>query len=313
LILSTVDPAVERRRKAEQERAGTSEGSGAWTGLLLVAASWALFGFGLGDVLQYPMGLTYLTPEMYPDNTVPGWLWALFVGAIAGLVLDIGYGAATTSRFGLAAGFSLPPAVSLIGCALGLWFGSALFWIKVPVPGAFVTAPDGRLGPAVVGGDFWIGSEGAVAAPGERFGPWDAAAWIGWTAQYWVPALLLLAGVGLALVGARQARAETRRKVRIQAVMETGVKTRGVITELHDTGVEILNQPRLRVVVKFTDHQGVDRWVTKTDNFDAVQLPRVGDPAIVWFDPANPGDEASIPVGFAAAIDVEKALAADDR
>ena len=50
--------------------------------------------------------------------------------------------------------------------------------------------------------------------------------------------------------------------------------------------------------------------MTKTDNFDAVQLPRVGDPVVVWFDPANPGDETSIPVAFGAAIEVEEALAA---
>jgi len=312
LILSTVDPAVERRRKALEASPPTS-GGGAGIGLLLVGAAWALFGLGLADTIRYPMGLLYLTPDLYPPNSVPGLFWALFVGATAGLVLDLAFGAAMTSRFGLGAGFSLPPAVSLIGCAIGFGLGAALFWIPAPEPGVFAAASASVSSPS---GDFWVGSsEGftEVTPPGERTGPWDAGAWVAWTSRYWAPALMVLIGAGLAWLGRNQASAESRRRARAKVVIETGIKTRGVITELHDTGVEIMNQPRLRVVVKFTDHQGVDRWVTKTDNFDPVQLPRVGDPAIVWFDPADPSDETSIPVGFAAAIDVDKALVAEDR
>ena len=308
--MSTIDPAVERRRKALED-SQQEPGGGAWTGLLLVGAAWALFGLGLADTIRYPMGLLYLTPDLYPPNVMPGLFWALFVGATVGLVLDLAFGAAMTSRFGLGAGFSLPPAVSLIGCAIGFWLGATLFWVAAPEPGVFAAAAsESGSSPS---GDFWVGSsEGFTDAtpPGERTGPWDAGAWIAWTARYWFPALLVLAGAVLAWIGRNQARAESRRRARAKAVIETGIKTRGVITELHDTGVEIMNQPRLRVVVKFTDHQGVDRWVTKTDNFDAVQLPRVGDPAVVWFDPVDPGDERSIPVGFGPATEVEKILAA---
>jgi hypothetical protein len=308
--LSTVDPAVERRRKALEE-SRQEPGGGAGFGLFLVFAAWALFGLGLADTIRYPMGLLYLTPDLYPANVVPGMFWAVFVGSIAGFVLDFGFAAAVTSRFGLGAGFSLPAAVTLIGCAVGFWLGASLFWVVAPEPGVFAAVADG--GASSVGGDFWAGSsEGFTDAtpPGERTGPWDAGAWIAWTARYWAPALLVLIGAGLAWFGRNQARAESRRRARAKAVIETGIKTRDLITELHDTGVEIMNQPRLRVVVKFTDHQGVDRWVTKTDNFDAVQLPRVGDPVVVWFDPADPGDESSIPIAFGAATEVEEALGA---
>lgn len=304
--MSTVDPAVERRRRALEE-SQQEPGAGAWVGLLLVGAAWTLFGLGLADTIRYPMGLLYLTPDLYPANVVPGMFWAVFVGSTAGIVLDLGSGAAMMSRFGLGAGFTLPPAVSLIGCAVGFWVGAGLFWVAAPEPGVFAAVADGA--GSSVGGDFFTDA----TPPGPRSGPWDAAAWIAWTSRWWAAALLVLIGAGLAWIGRNQARAETRRRARTKVVIETGIRTRGVITELHDTGVEIMNQPRLRVVVRFTDHQGVDRWVTKTVNFDAVQLPRVGDPVVVWFDPADPGDESSIPLGFGAAVEVEAALAGAGR
>ena len=61
--------------------------------------------------------------------------------------------------------------------------------------------------------------------------------------------------------------------------------------------IEILGQPRIRFTATFTDSAGVQRWVTKTGLFPPAGVPRAGDPAVVWFDPLNPGDETSIIVG----------------
>ena len=56
--------------------------------------------------------------------------------------------------------------------------------------------------------------------------------------------------------------------------------------------------------MRFTDHVEADRRVTKTATFDPLRLPRAGDPAVVWFDPADPGDEDAVPVALGTLDDV---------
>ncbi|MFJ6214242.1 DUF3592 domain-containing protein [Streptomyces sp. NPDC092296] len=124
-----------------------------------------------------------------------------------------------------------------------------------------------------------------------------------------MPAALALLALAVLLATVRAARARRRHALRAAAVMRTGTRTSGVVTEVIDTQVEVTGRPRLQPVVKFTDHPGVDRWVTKTGTFDPHALPRTGDPAIVWFDPAAPGDERSLPVVLGTDVAVEGALA----
>lgn len=51
------------------------------------------------------------------------------------------------------------------------------------------------------------------------------------------------------------------------------------------------------IAVRFTDTAGVDRWVTKTGQWSASDLPRDGDTAAVLFDPAEPGNTGRIWIG----------------
>lgn len=97
-----------------------------------------------------------------------------------------------------------------------------------------------------------------------------------------------------------ECRRERRRAraARIRRLLAEGRRSDAVITEVHDTGLEIYNEMRLRFVARFTDHTGVERWVTKTGLFDPVRLPRVGEAAVVWFYPDRAGDEDRILVGF---------------
>ncbi|MGJ7903558.1 hypothetical protein [Lysobacter sp. 1R34A] len=124
---------------------------------------------------------------------------------------------------------------------------------------------------------------------------WGPIAWLGWSAQDRLPGVLMLAAVGCAGLGWR---AHRRHAARIRRLLAEGRRSDAVITEVHDTGLEIYNEMRLRFVARFPDHAGVERWVTKTGLFDPVRLPRVGEAAVVWFYPDRAGDEDRILVGF---------------
>jgi len=63
------------------------------------------------------------------------------------------------------------------------------------------------------------------------------------------------------------------------------------------------------VTVKFTDANGVDRWVTKTGQWKERDLLKTGDPASVLFDPTAPDDTARIwvgPAGSSTAADFSR-------
>ncbi|MFF0445070.1 DUF3592 domain-containing protein [Streptomyces sp. NPDC004609] len=289
--MSTVDPAAERRR-GEQGASGSGRaGFGAIVGPGLYAAAWWLFGFGLADAMAYPVGTAYLTADTQPANDTPGFLWALFTGVVVGPLMGVGLRAGTVGRLGLRVQSAISSAVATSSAALGLFLGARSLWVAAPGPGTFVDAT------------------------GQRGAPWGAGAWGAWTSQYWVPALLALFVVLRIAFAVRADRAEGRRAARARAVVETGVRAPGVVTEAAGTGVEIGNMPRIRFVVRFTDHEGTDRWVTRTGLFDRTRVPRAGDDAVVWFDPADPGDENSIPVvlGTLAEVDAGDVTGGGDR
>lgn len=135
-------------------------------------------------------------------------------------------------------------------------------------------------------------------APDTPAPDWDAVAWLGWTAQYWLPASLALAALCCAGLAWRAHRRHAARAERIRRLLAEGRRVDATITEVHDTGVEIYHELRLRFVARFTDHAGVERWVTKVGLFDPVQVPRAGDAAQVWFYPDRAGDEEHILVGL---------------
>ncbi|GGZ22284.1 hypothetical protein GCM10010387_14300 [Streptomyces inusitatus] len=194
------------------------------------------------------------------------------------------------ARIGLNLQEALSTAVVAVGIALGFFFGARSFWTPAPEPGVFVDAS---------------------GLPGEE---WGAAAWLAWTSRYWVPALLLSVAVLRIVLSLLYERVRRRRAARTREVLATGRRTRGEVTEAAATGTEIMGRPRIRFVVKFTDHTGIDRWVTKTGLFDRAAPPRPGDRAVVWFDPAAPGDERAIPVVLAApaaldGVDLDEAVA----
>lgn len=284
--MSLIDPAVARQAKALEDQR-RPRGMGVWIGLLAVGGLWVLCGYGLADTFRYPIGELYLTSDMVPPNDTPTWLWALFVGIFGAVILAIILQPAFVRRWGISVGLGLPMALAQVGTAIGAWRGAQDRWVAAPQPGTFVDSA------------------------GQSGDPWGVGAWIAWSLQYWGPALLLVIAVFIVLGFVHGQRTQRRRDARARTVIETGVKTRGVVTEVHDTGVEVLGQPRIRFTVRFTDTDGAERWVTKTRLFDPAQLPRAGDPAVVWFNPADPGDQSSIPVALGASEMVDAVLAGD--
>lgn len=278
--MSTVDPAIVRRQERLDElRQPQRPNLVFWLFVLLIAGLWGLFAYSVAHVGEYPVGAGYVAPLAYPADATPPMFWGIFVGAFGATILSFLLTFAAAGSFGLAVVTWGEFAVSLAACALGLWRGAVDSWL-----------PPVRAG-------------GSLAAPSPPSAQWDWTTWLGWHSQYWLPPLLLLAAALCALMALRAWRRRARYYRLLRQVLSEGTRTAGVVTETHDTGIEILNRPRIRFVVRFSDHDGVQRWVSKSAEFDPAQLPRAGDPALVWFLPQHAGDERRIAVSLGAVDD----------
>jgi hypothetical protein len=261
--MSTTDPATRRAAAAPALSAGVL------VGIPLQAGFWWLFGLGIGDAARYPVGTLYLDASAVPPNTDPTLLWALFGGVIGGVIVGAALQNALARRLGLRMAMGLVTSVSLAAIALGVLLGAAWSWVR----------------PTIVG-----------SSDGE---PWNAGSWIAWSSQYWVPAALLLIGSAILVGEFRARRAGAERTARTDAILHHGTRTDGVVTETHDTGIRIMNQPRVILTVRFSDLHGATRWVTKAQTIDWAALPRTGDAVIVHYDTASPSNEETILVSRA--------------
>ena len=62
----------------------------------------------------------------------------------------------------------------------------------------------------------------------------------------------------------------------------------GVVTGLRDTGETVGNDPRAEITISYTRPDGTSTQVTVTQVVPRLEVPRPGDPAIVWYDPSSP-------------------------
>lgn len=256
--MSTIDPAMTRL----QSRPGLV---GPVISLMFLAASWWLFGLGLGDAARYPVGALYLDAADVPPNDDPSLLWALFTGVIVGSIMGAGLQHALTRRIGVRMAMGTVTATGLAAVAIGILTGARWSWVRPETVG---TLSDGTY--------------------------WSIGAWVAWTSQFWAPAVLVMIAAAV-LVGELQgARGRKQRRDRIDRALQHGVNAVGAVTDVQDTGVIIMNRPRVTLTVRFTDHLGVERWVTTTQTVPWTTLPRVGDAANVRFDPADPSNQETI-------------------
>lgn len=278
--MSTVDPAAERRRKLLESGPPRVNHLRMWLFIAICAALWALMGYGLADAVSHDVTSAYLAPPHAPADDTPPLMWMLFVGTFVGMFLSVLVAVVLSGIYGAAAGVQSTFAISLSAIALGFWRGA---------------------------GDRWQAPQrlGFIDDLVDANRPWDTATWLLWTLQYWLPALLVLIAAALALNAARCYRNHRRNRQRIHQIVTQGTRTRGTVTDLPDINPEIAEQTRIRFVVKFTDHLGTERWVTKTGDFNAATLPRVGDSVQVWFMPETPGDESRIAVAFGSDEDAD--------
>ncbi|MER6914325.1 DUF3592 domain-containing protein [Streptomyces sp. NPDC000594] len=275
--MSTVDPAAGRRRLPRLlPRLGTGGrrpvGMGTALGLLAYGAVWTCFGFALADLARFPVADLYLAPGAEPPNNTPGLLWAFFAALLAGSLIGVSLRSGLVDAIGLTLQSALSSTVVNTGIAGGFLLGARVLWEPAPDPGRF-TGPAGRPG-----------------------GGWGPDAWIAWSAAYWVPAVLVLLVVLRVWVSLRYAGAERDRAARTRAVVVTGLRTKGLVTEAREAGPGLGTRPRLHFVVRFVDHDGMARSVTKTAVFRRTGPPRAGDRAVVWYDPSAPADAGRIAV-----------------
>lgn len=273
--MSTVDPAIVRRQELLEQLRQPQRPTGLfWLIALVVGGLWTLFAYSVANIADYPVGAGYFAPLAYPADATPPMFWGVFVGAFGAAILSFIVTFALAGWFGLAATTWGEFSLALAAWALGLWRGAADSWL-----------PPIRAG-------------GSLVAPSPPSAQWDWVTWLGWHSQYWLSLAMLLAALLCAGLAARAWRKRMRYFERLRRVVSEGTRTSGVVTETHDTGTEILGRPRIRFVVRFSDHQGVQRWVSKSDEFDPAQLPRAGDPAAVWFHPDHASDESRIAVAL---------------
>lgn len=224
-------------------------------------------------------------------------------GALAGVVVGlaiIALGAAFETRalfaFGEMTAETTEPPLAVFGLAVGVPLLILGFFVHL----RSVRRYTGRLLGSPVVGPLPVLLAGA--AVGAWWGLSSLPAVDGW---WLVPTGLAAAAVLLFAVGtAYRARRRAQQRVLARLVTE-GRITAGRIVEISeiDPSSGGLLGP---VTVTFTDHAGVDRWVTKSGQWTRAELPATGDPASVIYDPADPSDESRIwvaPEGSTTAAD----------
>ena len=224
-------------------------------------------------------------------------------GALAGVILGlviIALGAAFETRalfaFGEMTTETTEPPLAVFGLAVGVPLLLLGFFAHL----GSVRRYTGRLLGSPVAGPL------PVLVAGSAIGAWWGLAALPTIDGWWlVPTGLSVAAVLLFVLGrAVRARRRAQHEVLARLVTEGRVVEGRIveIAEIEPSSGGLLGP----VTVTFTDHAGVDRWVTKSGQWTREQLPATGDPASVLYDPADPSDETRIwvaPPGSTTAAD----------
>lgn len=273
--MSTVDPAVERARRQERKKGGI----GSLVSLLLAAVGCLvvgyLFGRGFAGISGTFRWMASQGINEMSSSEGPPYFWGVVVGSFGSFIMPAWYARASRTFTG----------------GLGL-----------PVGGLALTAAAATYG-VWLQGTQWDGpTSGVMYGSGKPSASWfwDRADQ-GLPITFAVVTVLILAG-GIWSFVRRNAKTE-----RAQHVLDTGLRARAVVTEASWTGVEINGKKLIRFTVMFTDHAGVQRWVTKRATFGPVQMPSAGMPATVFYDPAHM-DEKKIAVALEPLEAVEQKL-----
>ncbi|MDO9395993.1 MAG: hypothetical protein Q7T71_05575 [Herbiconiux sp.] len=272
--MSTIDPRVARAQKAERgRRSGRSAAAAVVVGLLHLGL-WTVAGYGFGELYDVPRLMSINQVGEGWDSRFDGIPVLFIVGIFAGSVLGFVFMGLAGRLLGLAGSVLAPLVTGSFGIALGL----LLFQPQWTAPQSY--------------------GELSGFLPGDPATPWDTGAWIAYHLPVWLPLLFAALGALLLAVLLLAVSAARRKAKRMAEVIDTGRRVKGAVSEVRPTGTEINGMPYLEFTVAFRDHLGTERWVTKKFAFPPGQLPRAGDPALVWFVPAEVDDQKSIVVGL---------------
>ncbi|MCM3656270.1 DUF3592 domain-containing protein [Agromyces mediolanus] len=268
--MSTIDPAAARRERLERQRGSTGAALAAAAFALLLVATSAVIGYSFAGIFD-----TFRLMELNSvfsnwESQMPNTAFGLPIGILTTIAAWAFYAkwnhrfTGDSSRF-VGVG---PLTLVLAGLAIGLWIGCAAW-----------TAPD---------------------QPGMQIDPtfgedevWGVGAWIFYAAQWWLPALFGVLAIAAFFAGVAGRRRSAGRTALIERMLVTGRRARGVVTESTLPSGEA-SSVLFALTVKFTDTSGTDRWVKRVAKYRAAEVPPVGAPVTVLYDPAAPGDTSRI-------------------
>ena len=270
--MSTIDPQVAEAERLERQR---TSGVGATVVVILAlvhAGLWGLAAWGLVPILGL---FQQMALDPYSIDAEPDIRFVLFfVGLIPGAVLGFVLTARAARLIPLGAAVLLPFATAFAGIAIALLV-SLSDWAPVAEVG---------FSPGFLDSD----------APTE----WGPLQWV----AYRMPVILPLAFGVLALLVAllvvsRLVAGSGRRRV-AAALLRSGTRVYGQISESTFTGTVVMGAPVIRFTTAYQDALGTPRWVTKKGTFAPTEVPAAGQRVTVWYDPSAPSDEKRIMVAL---------------
>ena len=159
--------------------------------------------------------------------------------------------------------------------------------------------------PASVGRAAWVLGFGglAVAFLYAGFGPDAVEDESGWKL---FSALMGGFFVLMALPAALAGRLGRGKREQAEKLLRGGVRAPAVVTAVEDTGMTVNDDPRVKMTFEIRPERGAPFAAEKTAVVSRVAIPRAGDHATAWYDPADPttfmvsfDDPAKIDAGLA--------------
>jgi hypothetical protein len=159
--------------------------------------------------------------------------------------------------------------------------------------------------PASIGRAAWVLGFGglAVAFLYAGFGPDAVEDESGWKL---FSALMGGFFVLMALPAALAGRLGRGKREQAEKLLRGGVRAPAVVTAVEDTGMTVNDNPRVKMTFEIRPERGAPFAAEKTAVVSRVAIPRAGDHATAWYDPADPttfmvsfDDPAKIDAGLA--------------
>ncbi|MFZ6991321.1 hypothetical protein ACO0E1_05475 [Curtobacterium sp. RRHDQ66] len=269
--MSTTDPAAARRAEAAAQQGSTRALAMTIVWAVLLLGVGVVVGFALGSVLEAFRDMT--VNSVFSDTPDPEHPWWAMPVAVLGSIVAFGMYSTWNHRWsGRASEFVGvgPVSIWLVGAAAGLWWTTSTQWAPVDQVG---TAVDPVFG---------------------RDEPWGVGGWIWYTAAWWIPGLVSALAVAALIGGAVARRGQGGRRARLEQLLRDGRRVDGVVTAVSGSTAHDASFTLIRWTFTFTDLQGQQRWVDRTEGFRDGTGPVLGSAVVVVFDPTRPSDRKRI-------------------